>query len=141
MTEPTLTQFVLDRIAEREAAALAAAVENPPPWTAERGYGYLTNQREKGDIEQHLFLCEESGHAVGAAEASTVEYIALNDPAYVLADLEAKRRIVELHASCWVDSQDYRVCVEDNYEDPCHTLRLLGLPFADHPGYREGWRL
>lgn len=25
-------------------------------------------------------------------------------------------------------------------DEPCPTLRLLGLPFADHPEYRPEWR-
>lgn len=50
----------------------------------------------------------------------------------VLADVEAKRRIVarvEHHAS---------LMGRDEIHDD--LLRLLALPYADHPDYREDWR-
>jgi hypothetical protein len=56
-------------------------------------------------------------------------------PDRALAELEAKRRIIELHPEMleW--------CVECAHEShPCRTLRALALPFADHPDYDEAWR-
>ena len=57
-------------------------------------------------------------------------------PARVLADCEAKRRIVEdylgqlgSHQSGW-DARTPRD----------HPLRALALPYADHPDYRDDWR-
>lgn len=59
-----------------------------------------------------------------------------------LAECDAKRRIVELHhpkewyawdPACQLDVPDSG--------PPCGTLRLLALPYADRPGYREQWRL
>ena len=50
-------------------------------------------------------------------------------PARVLAEVDAKRRILEEASSMvWRDSLGY-------------FLRLLALPYAGHPGYREEWRL
>jgi hypothetical protein len=59
------------------------------------------------------------------------------DPARVLAECDAKRRIVE-------DLQDELA----NQHDPepttlqlaDRTLRALALPYADHPDYREEWK-
>lgn len=58
-------------------------------------------------------------------------------PARVLADVEAKRRIVDVHverAECercaWFDDELY----------PCETLKLLALPYANRTGYDESWR-
>jgi Family of unknown function (DUF6221) len=57
-------------------------------------------------------------------------------PARVLAECEAKRRIVEdylaqvnSHRSGW-DARTPRD----------HPLRALALPYADHPDYRPEWR-
>ncbi len=71
----------------------------------------------------------------------------------VLAECDARRRIVELHQSEDVDGRlpDGEeitlpccvVCRDSNgmrEEEPCQTLRLLALPYADSPGYREEWR-
>lgn len=62
----------------------------------------------------------------------------------VLAECEAKRRIVELHKP---DRQDSRICglCERDYSFPCPTLRALALPYADHPlfqpDYQPEWNL
>jgi hypothetical protein len=72
----------------------------------------------------------------------------LVDPARVLAECEAKRRIVSEHGN---DHGDCRVCAEDESfsEDseghrefyrtaksfPCPTLRMVALPYSDHPDY------
>ncbi len=56
----------------------------------------------------------------------------------VLAECEAKRRIVEAH-----DLNEERLdieCGEVEHNWPCLTLKLLALPYADRPGYREEWR-
>jgi hypothetical protein len=54
----------------------------------------------------------------------------------LLADVEAKRRIVE-------QARDYIPELEhgDNGEWAFDlVLRLLAVPYADHPDYREEWR-
>lgn len=80
-----------------------------------------------------------------------------------LAECEAKRRIIGLHHSQpnWTERQhnepgpravfdvifDTLECAEcsgsiisDLVDWPCPTLRLLSLPYADHPDYRAEWR-
>lgn len=54
--------------------------------------------------------------------------------ARVLSECEAKRRIVE--AATWEMKDGSRVA----YELDEDTLRLLALPYADHPDYRDEWR-
>jgi hypothetical protein len=70
-------------------------------------------------------------------------------PARVLAEVDAKRRILELHRASTdhhADKDPYCVgCWEAGGLDgapshPCPTLRLLALPYADHPDYDEAWR-
>lgn len=79
------------------------------------------------------------------------------DPAWMLAECEAKRRIVGLHRADPKPEYDnghgtthdedgqflgYRtdLCEEDGETVPCPTLRLLALAYADHPDYDESWR-
>jgi hypothetical protein len=50
--------------------------------------------------------------------------IARWDPARVLAECAAKRRIVEMYAG--------------QHGQP-YVLHFLALPYADHPDYRQEW--
>jgi hypothetical protein len=81
------------------------------------------------------------------AAAFDAEHIARHDPARVLREIDAKRRLVELHHAEQVeainadgDERSGYWCFEcDGEPFPCRTLRLLALPYADRPGYREEW--
>lgn len=56
------------------------------------------------------------------------------------AEVEAKRRILKAHAE-HPDPYIAGFCRTCGRTDgPCDTLRLLALPYADHPDYREEWR-
>jgi hypothetical protein len=61
------------------------------------------------------------------------------EPARVLREIDAKRQIISEH-----DTEGWKI--GDRVHDcqwtdrPCRTLRLLALPYADRPGYREEWR-
>lgn len=61
-------------------------------------------------------------------------------PDHDLDDIDAKRRIIELHPSANLLSapESCESCVV--IPGPCATLRLLALPFSDRPGYRDEWR-
>lgn len=98
----TLTEFLLARIAEDEE----------DPW---RGAEIAGADRVVGPDE----------HAALRADESAWE-------ARVLAECEAKRRIIEHHNPC----DDWW------FGDPstCPELQALALPYADHPDYDEAWR-
>jgi len=74
-----------------------------------------------------------------AADIQTVphEHVARWNPARVLAECESKRRIVVLHSD--IDPCDAHDGATMETV-PCETLRLLALPYADRPGWREEWR-
>jgi hypothetical protein len=83
-----------------------------------------------------------------ADPAGLAEHIARHDPARVLAEVEAKRQIMECHES-WVAGNGDTICgrCEREHIDgrpgghfPCQTLRLLALPYAGHPDYRQEWK-
>ena len=106
----TLTDFLLARIAEDEAAA---------------GESLRATRREA------VSLRPTDGQATTSA-LSYMEFIVRWPPARVLAECEAKRRVIE---EC------------DDYDNPSEVLiladqilRHLALPYADHPDYREEWR-
>ncbi|MFF9631749.1 DUF6221 family protein [Streptomyces fradiae] len=99
----------------------------------------------------------------GAHTEGMAEHIARHDPARVLAEVDAKRRLLDLHALVhrdvlWLDSEGGEAteeiavcghcvprhsCFSDRGAVPqggCATLRLLATPYADHPDYRNDWR-
>jgi hypothetical protein len=60
-------------------------------------------------------------------------------PARVLAEVEAKRKIVDL----WEDPYEVPEHERERYfeaERTTEILRLLALPYARHPDYDEAWR-
>lgn len=105
-SETTLTDFLLARIADDEADVCAMAG---------------LNRDGSMDFESHT-----DGYAV----SGRMERVA----ARVLAECEAKRRIVEVHA------HDYKWSVEHAGELAKMTIELLALPYADHEDYREEWK-
>jgi hypothetical protein len=123
----TITEFLLARIAEDEALARDAASEGSPPRT---GWQLWTNK----------LSTTPGGERLGPR--GTVEA----HPNRVLAECEVKRWIVELHVcdpergAIWDPA-----CTVDGYgaavPDDCPTLRFLASVYADHPDYREEWRL
>jgi len=66
--------------------------------------------------------------------SSTMAFIARNDPARVLADVAAKRRIVDTY-------QQYHAHVADfgSVNTLMFVMRVLALPYAAHPDYRQEW--
>lgn len=97
----------------------------------------------------------------GGQQRATAAWIVRHDPAHVLADIEAKRAIIDLHQITATREDNYpfnpftgernkdefdvscSVCGwvdHDDRDSACTTLRLLALPFASHPDYQESWR-
>lgn len=70
-------------------------------------------------------------------------------PAFILADIAAKRAIIEAHpmetwyteavTGCTVCHEDYS-WGPDLVEGPCPTLRHLGSVYSDHPDYDKSWK-
>jgi hypothetical protein len=57
-------------------------------------------------------------------------------PERVLAEVEAKRKLLD-----WLDDTWDRATDADFFGvDADHAYRLIALPYADRPGYREDWR-
>lgn len=153
----TLADFLLARIAEDEAVAKAAGPHGRPlggHWVSRRpdrpechvygDFGWLV---EGPDVETHD---SEWGKAVA-------DHIARHDPARVLAECEAKRRIVELlederqRKDIYNRDFDRGLLETDGDFQSRHSAnarwagleaaaRALAMPYADHPDFREEWR-
>ena len=64
------------------------------------------------------------------------KHIARHNPARVAAEVEAKRRILD---ELW--DHDAGLATEHTAPRTAHAvLRLLALPFAGRPGFREEWK-
>ena len=75
-------------------------------------------------------------------------------PERVLAECEAKRRIVGIHeldpievyswgttgGGCGLCDHSCETGGDTWGHDPCETLKALALPYADHPDYRQEWK-
>jgi hypothetical protein len=107
----TLTEFLLARIAEDEATAreaqTLASIYTDPQW--------------------HWLVAHNDGSRWQQTS---------HDPARVLAECEAKRRIVELVGRPSSDDEWFMGRADALDE----VLSYLALPYADHPDYREEWR-
>lgn len=68
-----------------------------------------------------------------------------------LAECEAKRRLIAMHEDAWdeglPDIPREHVCLtcgDAEYYSiawPCLTIRVLAVPYADHPDYDQAWAL
>lgn len=146
-----LIAFLRARIDEDEAGARQAFAEHndaEPQWSE-----IWSGAVQLGSHEDVLLT----------HDAAVSRHIARHDPARELADVNSKRRILELHTGAhdctevytgtypddWPQSAPWgspggtwRHVIDEHFEDtePCPTLRLLALPYADHPDYRDEWR-
>lgn len=125
-----LVAFLRARIAEDDAAA-RSATQGEWVWSREfvtpPGYHHRT---------------------IGPLEPGDAAHIARHDPARVLREVEAKRRVVDECAYWEAKVQEAAAdptvipypSLADRYEVAFAVLRALGTAYADHPDYREEWR-
>lgn len=128
----TLADFLLARIAEDEAAARSA---HPSPW-------------KHSPWHPGRFACIEAPASMHGGNrvvilskdpdsVMSVPHILRWEPARVLAECEAKRRIVEIHQIGNDPCDEHDASMRSI---PCETLQLLALPYADHRDYQQEWR-
>lgn len=74
------------------------------------------------------------------AMQADADHIARHDPARVLADIEAKRRIIRAHGK-WCDGRCEAPYPEGGF-DAAHywSIKSLAAAYAGHPDYREEFR-
>lgn len=172
MSGVTLVEFILARLDEDERVALDATrqheravaafkVGRPDDMQDEEGESAAdwsggSDEDDRGYFRRAVWagkgiatICEMHDERDDASPT----HIARHDPARVLAEVAAKRRIVELHTpkdppglhlcpvcvswEIWRSQEPGESLPLD--DAPCETLRLLALPFADHPAYETEW--
>lgn len=123
----TLDEFVTARLDEDKAIAKRAC---DGPWRARLYNGDM----QVVDFEDDL---------VATTPYDDNEHIARFDPVRVLAEVEAKRRIVELtdeiNGLDWTVQQEFGWPEEGYVDAGDRVLRLLALPYADHPDFDPAW--
>lgn len=143
-----LAQFLLARVAEDEERALRAPAG---PWRLTEiteGIGLRWYMVEgapppAGTSRPDQGADGDPTSVVDVEEESLGRYFERFDPARVLAECEAKRRIVELHSGTaewcgWTQGGDG---THADMGDDCDTLIALAQPYADHEDFQEAWRL
>lgn len=125
--QPNLDEFLLARIAEdKRIATTAALASGSELWTAD----------------------DLPGSGPPADQAA--EHVTRHDPARILAECTAKRRLVLACRDIRPDLgflgarpeglADFPLSPTDGHQLAAVTLALLALPYADHHEYRQEWR-
>lgn len=129
-----LADFLLARFVEDQEAAQEAARRPAPP---------------DADAVRVVWYRHDTGwvpSASGEWAEGQVLFERLS-PTRVLAECEAKRRIVAEAQRAWSRSQDDdpmpegREWLLGQRQGLQAALRLLALPYAAHPDYREEWQV
>jgi hypothetical protein len=119
-----LIAFLRARLDEDEQAAVAAAGQ--PAY-------FDWEVHEAGPRKQpEIRVTGKSNQVVGGVDDIAAEHIARHDPARVLREVEAKRRLIQ-----WCEWIRGDFSGSDVWKD---VLPLLALPYADHSDYRAEWR-
>lgn len=135
-----IAAFIEARLSEVQAAANAAAAECPPPWKSYPGKGIVEHSGPEStntfSYERGIQLwdsegCTESWRRL-CMDETVAAHVALNDPAHVLRQVKAIRRIVE---SCEYFMWEY------SRPDPCASSVLEGVAsqWSDHPDFQKEW--
>lgn len=165
-----VVEFLLARIAEAERDARSCMVVYPPPWgVIDRGH-MASVQADAPDFHSVAQLQQEQlapdARAADPWLGDRLLHVARHDPAFVLAECEAKRKIVALHESwpvlaetplkfddsesesfifrasqkiVWLTNREYVARFGGEAPTTPVLLALAGV-YADHPDFREEWR-
>ncbi|WP_238741501.1 DUF6221 family protein [Kitasatospora sp. A2-31] len=144
--------FLRARLDEDEEAARAAAEPESwvqinrdlmPSWSLQWWADPDVVAVVADETSAHPVAITPDGMEERDAEARAA-HIARHDPARVLAEVDAKRRILSRYTSAVEDSaEDAEGYYDENRAEDARqlrpVLRLLALPYAGHPGYRPEW--
>lgn len=126
-----LVEFLRARLAEDEEAARAAT---EGPWFADHPEPkHWGDDPESALLVRGKVLCILDNQYGGPLN---VDHIVRHDPTRVLAEIVAKRKIIDLYeiasTAPELDRDAWLVMKE--------AVALLAVPFAAHPDYNERWR-
>lgn len=142
-----LITFLRARLDEREQKALAAAKWYGKDW---EDHG---NHVVMDDAGANVILDRASEH--DEMDAAVAAFVVDNDPAFVLADVAAKRQIIDVYCQertlrDLYQAPDARAAEDEDQVTRrrsaaarCRGLEIaveaLALPYVDHPDYRAEW--
>ncbi|MEU8346203.1 DUF6221 family protein [Spirillospora sp. NPDC048832] len=131
-----LVEFLRARLARDEQIARDCA---SAPWKAAPSGTVGIDTDEPAPTAESATKAEFVAKAENDAYA---EHIARHDPARTLAEVAARRRIVDdYEKNTWILGQGHRTPeLEAAQAVRESVLRLLALPYATHPAYQEEWR-
>ena len=142
----TLTEFLAARLDEDEAAAKACAQDAAGlKWS---GKYHPSSHRAVEDEDGRVVVWDE-----GEPDEAQAAHIIRHDPARVLREVEAKRKILadlpayskqrrELRDHMYLPKNaGYHSGHADGTDDASrYVLRQLATVYSDHPDYDEAWR-
>jgi hypothetical protein len=150
-----LVQWLGGQLDEDERIAREAT---PGPWQnvpTARHHATASGRSEEAVFasppDTGAMVVAATGEASERRNLINAEFIAAHDPARVLREIEAKRRMITEvaaahasaidmeHACCHDPEQILAGECEQHAPNDLPLLRLLALPYADRPGYEEGW--
>lgn len=130
-----LIAFLCARIAEDEQRAQACC---PVRWVV----GPFGVQVDPAEIRDNKLAYGNLGYVAGSDPNELGfayrEHIARHDPARVLAEVDAKRRIIAEYERFAAERR--RMMGGWDPGDVSPILAALALPYADQPGYRQEWK-
>lgn len=145
MTMNALIDFLKNRFRDDERIALAAYAG---PWVVQRLDASTLADGNSADVIATDQTRDGWGIAVddqgfGACAVANAEHIAHHDPARILREVAAKRRILDEVVSL-IDGLDMSVELDRGIGSGMTgesdlLLLLLALPYRDHPDYLPEW--
>ncbi|MCC5574515.1 hypothetical protein IMZ11_02530 [Microtetraspora sp. AC03309] len=125
----SLVEFLCARWDERERVAKAAI---QGPWRTGEAAEHLIDEVVYGTSPiRSTAIVQVANLEMAWNKRENAAHIVLNDPAYVLADIAAKRRMLDWieRTSAWAADNNLWTC------DEAEPLRLLAKPYQEHPDY------
>ena len=148
-----LTEFLRARLNEDEAIARKACEYAEASWKLDKdGTTVLWWPPEPrvAEMERQKGLPVVSdrwrGQAIESSSHQIAPHIARHDPARVLAEVDANRKLVTAYESAVAayGAAEVGTTVNDLMTGSVNSLRyslqLLALPYAEHPDFKEEWR-
>ncbi|MFT2014619.1 DUF6221 family protein [Streptomyces sp. 796.1] len=142
-----LVQWLREQLDEDERVARAATERQPyDQWDA------VGDDREGETARTFWSVVHIASMERTPAARDLATFIAAQDPARVLREVDAKRRLLDLHhvVGGWEGEDGNGLghgCEECGHSMEysgqggwCETVRVLALPYADRPGYHPEWR-
>jgi hypothetical protein len=144
-----LREFIEARLAEDEALARAC---DPSAWRANGSWRRPAQYGAPAAQGGYVLAAAGEWHVLAKSYDVTPNtyHMARHDPARVLRDVEAKRRLINRILRYEASSDGEYGCCHDAEAigrggcpeinpNEIEALRLLALPYVDHPDYNPSW--